>query len=84
MWEEVEYWCETCEHAFVVYHNNEQRNSHCWWCEGPVELTGVVNKVEGDEVVTYKDGVQVSRRPKPKVRQICPLVTTDSISTDKM
>lgn len=60
---EVEYFCKTCNVPFVVYHTTDDRNTHCWFCQQEVTLTGLVNKIEGTEVVTYKNGIEIARRP---------------------
>ena len=66
---EVEYFCKECNVPFVVYHTNDDRNDICIWCRKEVVLTGVVNKFEDGDVVTYKDGVEIARRKQNKIPQ---------------
>ena len=61
---EVEYYCPACDAKFVVYHQNDDRNTNCL-CGSPVKLTGVSSKIEGGEIVTSKDGVEISRKKRP-------------------
>lgn len=64
---QVHYFCPTCQYPFVVFHEEDgPRNTHCWHCKGEVTLTGKVDKLEGDEIVTYQDGIKVGscRRPR--------------------
>jgi len=61
---EVQYHCPKCDMNFVVYHSDDTRNQNCCWCLTPVTLTGQIRKIEGDEIITYKDGVEVGREPK--------------------
>ena len=63
---EVEYRCPTCDYKFVVYHDDDKRNTHCNWCGHPVELTGVISKIEGAEIVAYENGKEIGRRKAPK------------------
>jgi galactose-1-phosphate uridylyltransferase len=61
---EVQYYCPTCKVLFYVLHNSEKHNDNCWFCGDEVTQTGHTSSVEGDFVVVYQDGVEVSRRPK--------------------
>lgn len=60
---EVEYHCPQCGCNFVVYHHDEDRNTHCHWCEGAVILTGRIRTILDGEIVTFQDGVEVFREP---------------------
>lgn len=62
---EVQYHCDTCDTDFVVYHEDQKRNSHCWWCGDRVYLTGQISRIEGDQIVVYRNGKQVAHRPRP-------------------
>lgn len=66
---QVEYRCPTCQVPFVVIHQTDERNSKCWWCGGCVVLTGKVNKIEGDELVTFQDGKEVNREMSPEAKR---------------
>jgi hypothetical protein len=61
---EVQYHCPECDTKFVVYHRDDDRNTHCAWCNKPVKQTGRIRQIEGDEIVTYQDDVEVEREPK--------------------
>lgn len=62
---EVQYFCPTCQKLFYVYHHNDERNTHCCWCNGPVNLTGIVSELVGvSEIHTYQDGKLIARRKK--------------------
>jgi hypothetical protein len=65
MTEEVQYYCEKCDMNFCVYHQNENRNSSCCWCGSLVKQTGRVGKIQGNEIITYQDGIEIERRIKP-------------------
>ena len=65
---EVEYFCAECNINFVVFHQSEQRNTHCCWCSKPVVLTGQIKKLEGDFVVVYKDGIEIERYKSKRVK----------------
>lgn len=63
---EVEYKCDgCCGMTFVVHHRDNNRNTHCFYCGTPVQLTGVVRKIEGDDLVEYTNGVETYRRIAP-------------------
>jgi hypothetical protein len=70
---EVHYICETCcppakkgrkRVTLVSYHRDAQRHNTCGWCGGPVQRTGLEKQIRGAEVITYQDGVEVSREPR--------------------
>lgn len=58
---EVQYHCPDCNINFVVHHQTDTRNTHCWYCSHEVKLTGVERKIKGEYFVTYKDGIEVTR-----------------------
>jgi DNA-directed RNA polymerase subunit RPC12/RpoP len=60
----VEYFCKNCDVEFVVFHQSDIRNSHCDYCNHPVHETGITIIFENDDVVTRKNGMEVSRRKK--------------------
>jgi hypothetical protein len=62
---EIQYHCNHCKTDFCVYNQNNERNTHCWWCGNTVQLTGRIAYIEGDEIVTYMNGIEIERRPKP-------------------
>ncbi len=61
---EVEYHCKNCNIPFVVYHTDDNRNKHCVWCKGEITVTGIVRRIEGEDIVKYKDGIEISRKKK--------------------
>jgi DNA-directed RNA polymerase subunit RPC12/RpoP len=60
---EVEYNCPTCGVDFVVYHQKDERNTHCCWCGKEVKQTGKTAKIEGKEIIHCLNGQEVSREP---------------------
>lgn len=63
---EVQYWCSSCDTKFVSYHEEDYIGLYCNWCNGYVEPTGQIRKIEGDEIVTYLQGKEVFRERKIK------------------
>jgi len=59
---EVEYFCETCNIKFAVLHGQNGRNSHCSYCNTTVKETGLVRKVVNDEIITYENDIEISRK----------------------
>lgn len=64
MFSQREYFCPACNVKFFVIHQNEGRNSHCSYCGHVIQETGIVMKIEGDEIVTYHNEKEISRKKK--------------------
>lgn len=63
---EREYLCDPCVVPFVVHHTDPvSRQAVCAYCGGTPKETGKVRTIEGDFIVCYEHGKEVSRKPRP-------------------
>lgn len=59
-----EYFCPACNVNFFVIFQNEVRIGHCSYCGHEIHETGIVMKIEGDEIVTYHNEKETNRKKK--------------------
>jgi len=66
---EVEYYCPGCDKKYGIHHSDDRRDGYCAWCGNKVELTGHIECLEGDSIVAYDHGKEVSRRPRKQMNR---------------
>lgn len=65
----IQFQCEPCC-VFYTILNPVEGGKRCPFCAGPMSETGLVEKVDGLEIVKYEHGKEVSREPRRAFRRI--------------
>lgn len=63
------YHCDQCTDFAVIHNLEDSLQKFCGWCGKDVKFTGLVEKIEGDSVVSYQDGKEVERRLTPNAKR---------------